>query len=656
MMPMLLRWVRVRSRTLGFTLLAVLSCWAVLSAPLPPQAQALRMNDLRGHWAEQCVRDVVQRGVMQPFTDGSFRPSLPVTRGEFADMLVKAFPEAPTVREYVRRFFVDIPEGYQRIAQIRQAFETNYLSGYPDRRFAPLDNIPRVQVYIAIASGLNYYLPSRETEAVLTQSFVDADEIPDYARDIIAAAVENQLIVSYPSARLFEPNRVASRGEIAAAICQATGSRSLIPEQYVASPSLAHQPAVAPVQAASEMVQPVAAAPRVGKRRTLAATPEEPVETELRGVWLTNVDSDVLFDRRRLAQAITDLRALNFNTLYPTVWNWGYTLYPSAVAAAAIGTALDPEPGLQGRDMLQEVIDTGRARAMAVMPWFEFGFMAPADSELARRHPDWLTQRRNGDRIWVEGGMHERVWLNPLHPEVQQFIIDLVVEVVRNYDIDGLQFDDHFGYPADFGYDDYTVQLYRREHSGRAPTATYDDPAWIRWRADKITDFMARLFAAIKAEKNQVIVSVSPNPQDFSLNAYLLDWHIWERRGLIEELVVQVYRHDLEAFRNELVQRPIVQAKSRIPVAIGVLAGLKGRSVPIDQIRQQVDLLREQKFAGVSFFFYEGLWNYAAEPEAERRSLFRWLFRRAKPHPNLHRGWRPSAGRTALDPSAAEST
>jgi len=33
---------------------------------------------------------------------------------------------------------------------------------------------------------------------------------------------------------------------------------------------------------------------------------------------------------------------------------------------------------------------------MGVIPWFEFGFMAPADSDLAKRHPDWLTSRRDG--------------------------------------------------------------------------------------------------------------------------------------------------------------------------------------------------------------------------------------------------------------------
>jgi uncharacterized lipoprotein YddW (UPF0748 family) len=107
---------------------------------------------------------------------------------------------------------------------------------------------------------------------------------------------------------------------------------------------------------------------------------------------------------------------------------------------------------------------------MSVIPWFEFGFMTPADSDLAKRHPNWLTSRRDGTQIWQEGA-HARVWLNPFRPEVQQFIEDLVVEIVSNYNVNGIQFDDHFGIPSELGYDAFTVELYKQEHLGLLPPA-----------------------------------------------------------------------------------------------------------------------------------------------------------------------------------------
>jgi uncharacterized lipoprotein YddW (UPF0748 family) len=261
--------------------------------------------------------------------------------------------------------------------------------------------------------------------------------------------------------------------------------------------------------------------------------------------------------------------------------------------------------------------------------------MAPAASELAQLHPHWLTQRLNGDTIWLEGNIHPRVWLNPLHPEVQQFITDLVVEIVTNYDVDGIQFDDHFGYPADFGYDDWTIELYKQEHNGQIPPQDYQDDQWIRWRAQKITDYMQCLFTSIKTANHQAIISVSPNPQKFSLNQYLLDWETWERKGLIEELVLQVYRHNLKDFNRELNQPEVITARSHIPVSIGILTGLKGQPIAFNQIQDQIETVREQEFAGVSLFFYESLWNFAPETPQERLNSFKQLFSGTVERPSL---------------------
>jgi uncharacterized lipoprotein YddW (UPF0748 family) len=346
---------------------------------------------------------------------------------------------------------------------------------------------------------------------------------------------------------------------------------------------------------------------------------------EIRGVWLTNIDSDVLFEQDKTKEAIALLAKANFNTLYPTVWNWGYTLYPSEIAKSLTGLSLDPTEGLQGRDILAEMVELGHKQEMRVIPWFEFGFMAPADSELAKRHPEWLTARQDGSTIWWEGNVHQRVWLNPLRSDVQQFMTDLIVEIVSNYDIDGLQLDDHFGYPSELGYDDYTVKLYQKEHQGKLPPQDPQDPDWVSWRADKITDYVETLFHEIKQHNPNAIVSVSPNPQDFSFNSFLLDWHRWERKGLIEELVVQLYRDDNDSFINELEQPEIQTAREHIPVGIGILSGLKGRPIPWQRISQQVKIAREHKFAGISFFFYESLWNLTKESPAIRQAALKNL-------------------------------
>ncbi|MGF1493213.1 MAG: glycoside hydrolase family 10 protein [Microcoleaceae cyanobacterium] len=359
--------------------------------------------------------------------------------------------------------------------------------------------------------------------------------------------------------------------------------------------------------------------------KAVELSPGVPPASEIRGVWLTNVDSEVLFSTQGVKQAVDRLNQLNFNTLYPTVWQGGYTLYPSAVAEAVVGRGLDPTPGLQGRDMLEEVIETGHDQGMTVIPWFEFGFQAPADSDLASRHPEWLTKRLDETQTKLEG-VHERVWLNPFHPEVQQFLLDLVSEVVENYDVDGIQMDDHFGLPSEFGYDPYTIELFKAEHDGREPPPEFYDTYWVRWRADKINDFMERLFYTVKEIKSDCIVSLSPNPLHFSLPAYLQDWFTWERKGWIEEIILQDYRTDMDQFISEMERTEVELARTHIPVAIGILSGLRNNPTPTGTIQRQVAEVRQRQFAGVSFFFYESLWNWAEDTPEQREVQVKKLF------------------------------
>lgn len=399
----------------------------------------------------------------------------------------------------------------------------------------------------------------------------------------------------------------------------------------------------------SLMIPTVSLSQSAANKAVGGASPPE--NREIRGVWITNVDSDVLFTRDRLKTALKDLRDLNFNTIYPVVWNWGYTMYPSRIAEKHIGSSFMPKTsagilvgrklgakeGLEGRDVMRELVAQGRKQNLTVIPWFEFGFMAPdtsdpAGSELAKRHPDWLTQKQDGKTIWKEG-KDPRVWLNPFKPEVKKFIIDLVVEVVKKYDVDGIQFDDHFGLPSEFGYDKFTVALYQQEHQGKLPPTNPKDEEWVNWRADKITLLMGDLNRAIKAVKPNAIVSISPNPQGFAKSAFLQDWAKWERQGLVDELLIQVYRDKFETFVGEL-KKPEVQLASRnIPVGIGILTGVKPKPIPMKQIQAQIAAVRKQGLAGVSFFFYETLWKLTKEPIPTRKNGFKQAFDRAIARP-----------------------
>ncbi len=195
------------------------------------QAQS-RFSDTQGLWNQACINNLAQRNIISGYPDGTFRPLASVTRVEYAAMLNKAFPSAAATRSPGQ--FRDVPVNFWGYNAIQTATKTGFMSGYPGNNFQPNQNIPRAQVLVALASGLQYS-PTGSIDGTLNY-FNDAMAIPSYARPGIAAATERQLVVNYPDVRQLDPNQFASRGEVAAFLCQATrsGNQALIPAQYIA--------------------------------------------------------------------------------------------------------------------------------------------------------------------------------------------------------------------------------------------------------------------------------------------------------------------------------------------------------------------------------------------------------------------------------------
>lgn len=380
------------------------------------------------------------------------------------------------------------------------------------------------------------------------------------------------------------------------------------------------------------LTQPI---PPVGSTGYFFAPHVEIEQEEIHGVWLTNVDSEVLFSLENIREALSTLRGLGFNTVYPTVWQGGYTLYPSDVAKRLVGAEVYPEPRLQNRDMLAEIVDEGHKQGFRVLPWFEFGLMTPTDSNLATNHPELLTQTINGDRASDGMGC---AWLNPAQLQVQTFMVDLIGDVVKRYDVDGVQLDDHFGLHVKQGYDPFTEQLYQEER-GLTPPADEQEANWKEWRAEKVTNLLDLIFNAVKTQSQSrssgrdCLMSVSPGgAQAFSFDNYLVDWQKWVEMGYVEELVPQFYRNTLAAFSNEAAKGEVITARNHIPTVLGIGASVEDdqgqrQPMPFDLIRQEAELTRNQGFAGMSFFFYESLWNIKPDDETinDRQQGFKQL-------------------------------
>jgi hypothetical protein len=221
----------------GTAVLLALGFTAGAVAPFVTSAPALAQTNFpdvpAGYWAAPFIQELAARGIIVGFAeDGTFRPEDPVTRAQFAAMINKAF-NRPAVRPPVD--FRDVPPNYWGRSAIEKAYTTGFMAGYPGSLFRPNENIPRAQVLVSLAAGLDY-ANSRPIDQLLAATFSDAPEIPGYARPGIAAATERRVVVNYPDVRLLNPNRVATRAEVAASIYQALvslGQVAAIPSPYI---------------------------------------------------------------------------------------------------------------------------------------------------------------------------------------------------------------------------------------------------------------------------------------------------------------------------------------------------------------------------------------------------------------------------------------
>jgi uncharacterized lipoprotein YddW (UPF0748 family) len=327
---------------------------------------------------------------------------------------------------------------------------------------------------------------------------------------------------------------------------------------------------------------------------------------EIRGVWLTNTDSTVLHSRQSIAEAMEFLAETGFNVVFPVVWNKAATLYPSQVMRQTFGVEINTL--CIGRDPLAEVVTEARRVGLKVIPWFEYGFASSYNLNggmLLQKKPEWAAYDCNG-KLLNKNGFD---WMNALDPQVQNFMLNMVLEVAKNYEVDGIQGDDRLpAFPSEGGYDKKTVERYRQQFR-KNPPSNPKDKQWLQWRADIITDFLARLYRDVKAINPNLLVSIAPNIYDWAYKEYLQDSPTWLQRGLVDMFHPQIYRRDFSSYKS-IVDRVVSEqftSEQLSKVAPGILLKLGSYLIISKYLVQAIEYNRTCGINGEVFFFYEGL-------------------------------------------------
>jgi uncharacterized repeat protein (TIGR02543 family) len=169
--------------------------------PKPPAS----FRDLAGHWAEAAIRQAVQAGIVGGYPDGTFKPDQTVTRSEFAVMLMGALK--PQAGKAVLTFNDKEQIGAWALDAVAQAVEAGMIAGYEDGSFRPDAEITRAEMAKMLATALD-----KGHEAAASAGFADDGDIPDWAKDSVAALHKLGMMEGKGGNR-FAPGEKATRAE-----------------------------------------------------------------------------------------------------------------------------------------------------------------------------------------------------------------------------------------------------------------------------------------------------------------------------------------------------------------------------------------------------------------------------------------------------------
>jgi uncharacterized lipoprotein YddW (UPF0748 family) len=274
---------------------------------------------------------------------------------------------------------------------------------------------------------------------------------------------------------------------------------------------------------------------------------------EFRGVWIATVNNidwpskpgmSTAAQKAELIALLDQAAKLRLNAVVFQARPAGDAMYASKIEpwseylTGTMGKA--PEPYY---DPLAFAVEEAHRRGLELHAWInpyralDFLSKSPiAASHVSKTHAPWV--KKYGKYLWIDPG----------EKGAQDYLLKVILDVVKRYEIDAVQFDDYF-YPerGDAGADsDFPDEASWRKY-GAGGHAGRDD-----WRRENVNTFIQRVYQSIKEVKPWVKFGISPfgiwrpgfPPQARGKDAYATRWadsRKWLASGWVDYFAPQLY-------------------------------------------------------------------------------------------------------------------
>jgi len=348
-------------------------------------------------------------------------------------------------------------------------------------------------------------------------------------------------------------------------------------------------------------------------------------EQEFRAVWIATVDNidwplkgmtDVAAQKAEFIRQLDMHKRNGMNAVIVQVRPAADAFYPSPYEPWSQWLT-----GIQGRapspyyDPLQFMIDEVHKRGMEFHAWcnpyranFSIGSASIAPDHITKTHPEWFL---------TYGSTR---YFDPANSKAQEFVVNVVTDIVRRYDVDAIHMDDYF-YPYRIAGKEFPDAI---SYARSGTELNKDD-----WRRANVDTIILHLNNAIKKEKPWVKFGISPfsvwrnkdqDPEGSDSKAYQTNYDdlyadvvLWLKNGWIDYVAPQLY---LEIGNGKIAYEKLLDWWSKhsygkhlyIGMAI-YRAGTSAAWKNTNELPNQIKLLRQYSNVQGSIYFSSNSFN-----------------------------------------------
>jgi uncharacterized lipoprotein YddW (UPF0748 family) len=302
--------------------------------------------------------------------------------------------------------------------------------------------------------------------------------------------------------------------------------------------------------------------------RANATMPPQTQTAEFRAFWVDAFNPGFKTPQE-VTKLIADAQRANANAIVAQVRRRGDAFYTSAIEPRT----LDPNVPA-GFDPLQDLIDKAHAADIEVHAWMVTlpvvsGTKLPAGHVWQQHGP---SAPGNDNWAMLTYGGEAQGYLDPGHPDAVDYTVSVYLDLLKRYDVDGVQLDYvRYGGPT-WGYNPTAIARFNQQ-TGRSGKPAPTDPAWMQWRREQVTNLVRKLYVESLAIKPRVKITAATiawgdGPTNdagwYQTQPYkevFQDWRAWLEEGIVDMAMPMTYQREYKRSQKLAYDRWIEYAK-----------------------------------------------------------------------------------------------